>query len=176
MRSQFRFLVSAYGTAQAMIRFADAKAETLFVIYGVLVALITTRVEPAVQRLRSPKGFSPLALVTFLLFCAFIGLMFYALSQAVSTVRPRFRSPASAEAGARRRLYWCHDVLARECEAYLAAVRGLSDEAALEEMAQELFDAQAIEAAKFARIGRAYRMSAVSLAVWCLTLVLSLAV
>ncbi len=174
--SQFRFVASAYNTAQAMIRFADEKAEMLFVVYGILMGLMSFRVDVVVRVLRSPARFTPLALVTFLLFCAFLGIMFVGLSFAVTTMHPRFAPAGQGGAGDRRRLYWYRDVLAKDREAYLAAVRDLGDEDALAEMAHELYDAQAIERAKFADISKATRISGWGLGLWLLTLILSFVV
>ena len=138
LTSQFRFVASATNTAQAMIRFADDKAEMLF--YG------------------------------------FLGSLFVALSFAVTTTHPRFAPRGDAGAADRRRLSWYHDVLARDREESLAAVRGLRDEDVLGEMAHELYDAQAIERAKFADITKATRISGWGLALWLLTLILSFSV
>ncbi|HYB72794.1 MAG TPA: hypothetical protein VED18_05430 [Candidatus Sulfotelmatobacter sp.] len=174
--SQLRFVASAYTTAQSMIRFADQKAEMLFVIFGILMALLSGRVDVVVRALRDPARVSPLAVATFLLSCVFLGLMFAALSFAVATMHPRFAPREGPYSGGRRRLYWCHDVLGRDREAYLAAVRGLRDDEVLEEMAHELYDVQAIERAKFGEVTKAARISAWGVAVWALSFVLSFTV
>jgi hypothetical protein len=174
--SQLRFVASAYSTAQSMIRFADQKAEMLFVIFGILMALLSSRVDVIVRALRDPGRVTPLTVVTFLLSCVFLGLMFAALSFAVATMHPRFARREDPASGGRRRLYWCHDVLGRDREAYMGAVRGLSDDEVLEEMAHELYDVQVIERAKFGEVTKALRISAWGLAVWALAFVLSFTV
>lgn len=173
LESQFRFVASAYASAQATIRFADEKAETLFIICGILMAFLSLRVDEALWVLRRPAGFPLLPVVTFLLFCVFVCLMFWALGLAVATVRPRFAPRGAAGAAGRRRLHWYHDVLDRDRERYLAAVRALSDDDVLAEMAHELYDAQGIERKKFTRINRAIRVTGWSLIVWNVTFILS---
>ena len=171
--SQLRFVASAYTTAQSMIRFADQKAEMLIVIFGVLMALLSNRVDVVVEALRDQARVTPLAVATFVLSCAFLGLMFAALGFALAAMHPRFAPRGDPDPGGRRRLYWCHDVLGRDREAYLAAVRGLRDEEVLEEMAHELYDVQAIERAKFGEVTKAVRISAWGLAAWALAFILS---
>ncbi len=173
MRERFRFIASAYSTAQDMVRFVDEKGEILLLVYGVLLALASIRVDPAVRGLRSPEGITPMGAVTFGCFLAFLGVMFYAVYQAVAAARPHFVAGGPPDEAGRRRLYWCHDVLGKHPEAYLAALRDLRDGEILEEMAHELYDVHAIERVKFAGIARATRVSTLALTLWILTLALS---
>ena len=174
MRDRFRFIASAYATAQGMVRFVDEKGEILLIVYGILLALVSIRVDPLVTALRGPDGIGPMGAVTFGCFLAFLGVMFYAIYHVMMAVRPRFVAGGPPEGAARRRLYWCHDVLGKAPAAYIAAVRELRDGEILEEMAHELYDIHAIQRVKLAGIARATRVSVLSLLLWILTLVFSL--
>ena len=164
MELKLNFLISAYNTAQNMIRFSDEKATVVFVFYGILLALLGTRAERMIAALKGPGMGGPLAVLAVLLFFAFLGLMVYSLTYAMRTITPTFAT--GVQAADRSKLYWCHDVLGREPEDYLSAIEGLADRQVLREMVYELYSVQSIEKLKFDRVGKAIRSASASLVVW----------
>ncbi len=170
MELKLNFLISAYNTAQNMIRFSDEKATVVFVFYGILLALLGTRAERVIAALKTGSG-GALALLSVLLFFAFLGLMVYSLMYAMRTITPTFAS--GVQAADRSKLYWCHDVLGREPEDYLTTMEGLTDRQILREMVYELYSVQSIEKLKFDRVGKATRSASVSLVVWQIIVVLT---
>ncbi len=171
MEQKLNFLISAYNTAQNMIRFSDEKATVVFIFYGVLLALLGSRTDKVIAALKGPGMGGALAVVTVLLFFAFLGLMIYGLVYALRTVTPTFE--AGVEGPDRSKIYWCHDVLAREPQEYLQIVEGLGERDILREMVFELYSAQRIEKLKFDRIGKAMRSAMVSLLLWQAMVVLT---
>ena len=170
MELKLNFLISAYNTAQNMIRFSDEKATVVFVFYGILLALLGTRAERVIAALKTGLG-GALALLSVLLFFAFLGLMVYSLMYAMRTITPTFA--AGVQAADRSKLYWCHDVLGREPEDYLTTMEGLTDRQILREMVYELYSVQSIEKLKFDRVGKATRSASVSLVIWQIIVVLT---
>ncbi len=171
MEQKLNFLISAYNTAQNMIRFSDEKATVVFIFYGVLLALLGSRADKVIAALKGPGMGGGLAVVTVLLFFAFLGLMIYGLVYALRTVTPTFE--AGVQAADRSKIYWCHDVLGREPQEYLQIVEGLSDRDVLREMVYELYSVQRIEKLKFDRVGKATRSAMVSLILWQAMVVLT---
>jgi len=171
MELKLNFLISAYNTAQNMIRFSDEKATVVFVFYGILLALLGTRAERMIAALKGPGMGGPLAVLAVLLFFAFLGLMVYSLTYAMRTITPTFAT--GVQAADRSKLYWCHDVLGREPEDYLSAIEGLADRQVLREMVYELYSVQSIEKLKFDRVGKAIRSASASLVVWQIIVVLT---
>ena len=171
MNLRLDFLLSAYNTAQSMNRFSDQKASIVFVLHGILLALLGTRLGRLVEAIRTPN-LGLLALLGFLLFLLFLGLMVHSLMYALRTITPTFaESSASPD---HRRLYWFQDVQARDVREYVQTLQGLSDEQVLHEMAYELYNAQAITNLKFERIQRATWSAAVGLMVWQVLWVLTI--
>ncbi len=152
MDQKLNFVISSYNTAQNMIRFSDEKATVVFIFYGILLALLGSRADRVIAALKSPGMGGVLTIVTILLFFAFLGFMIYGLVYALRTIMPTFET--GIEAPDRSKVYWCHDVLAREPQEYLQLVEGMSDKDVLREMVYELYSVQRIEKMKFDRVGR----------------------
>ncbi|HYB75268.1 MAG TPA: hypothetical protein VED18_17990 [Candidatus Sulfotelmatobacter sp.] len=171
MEQKLNFLISAYNTAQNMIRFSDEKATVVFIFYGILLALLGTRADKVIATLRAPGMVGLVAVLTVLIFFAFLGLMIYGLVYALRTITPTFE--AGVEAADRKRIYWCHDVQGREPQEYLQIVESLGDRDILREMVYELYSVQKIEKLKFDRVGRATRSAMVSLILWQVMVVLT---
>lgn len=158
------FVMSAYNTAQRMIRFSDEKASFVFLFFGIILSIFGIRGDRILLILGGrvqPGGFRALFILLFFLFLA---TMILSLFYGLRTIAPRLQSPAADPK--RQRLYWCHDVLRYPVEEYLAHLRALSDEAVLQEMVHELYAAMAIERSKFDRINRCLRWAVASFVAW----------
>ena len=171
MTDKLNFLISSYNTAQTLIRFADEKATVVFIFYGVLLALLGTRADRVIAALRSPGMGGPLNIIALLLGFAFVALMIYSMVFAVRTITPTFET--GVQAADRQRVYWCHDVLAREPKDFLAIVEAMGDRDVLREMVYELYSAHRIEKAKFDRVGKATQGAMVGLILWQVMIVLT---
>ena len=171
MDQKLNFLISAYNTAQNMIRFSDEKATVVFIFYGVLLALLGARADRVIAALKAPGMGGVLTIVTVLLFFAFLAFMIYGLVYALRTITPTLE--AGVQAAGPSKVYWCHDVLAREPQEYLQLVEGMTDKDVLREMVYELYSVQRIEKLKFDRVGRATRSAMISLILWQVMVVLT---
>jgi hypothetical protein len=100
---------------------------------------------------------------------AFVATMVYSLVYTLRTVLPTYVAPV--EVRDYRRLYWCHDILAKDVETYFESLRGLDGESLLKEMTRELFSAVSIERLKLDRVSMALRGALASFAVWLLIFV-----
>lgn len=158
------FVMSAYNTAQRMIRFSDEKASFVFLFFGIILSIFGIRGDRILLILGGrvqAGGFRSLFILLFLLFLA---TMILSLFYGLRTIAPRLRSPVDNPN--HRRLYWCHDVLRYPVEEYLTRLRALSNEAVLREMVHELYAAMAIERSKFDRINRCLRWAVASFIAW----------
>ena len=171
MDQKLNFLISAYNTAQNMIRFSDEKATVVFIFYGVLLALLGSRADRVIAALKAPGMGGVLTIVTVLLFFVFLAFMIYGLVYALRTITPTFE--AGVQTPDRSKVYWCHDVLAREPQEYLQVFEALTDKDVLREMVYELYSVQSIEKLKFDRVGKAIRSASASLVVWQIIVVLT---
>jgi hypothetical protein len=161
--TKLRFVISAYDTAQSMIKFSDEKATVVFILYGVLLMLLGTRADLVVKFIRDPS-FSPLAIFVGAGFVVFLATAIYALIYALRTITPTF--DPQVETGEHSKIYWCHDVLDKPIDQYFGTLSALSDSQILREMVSELYRAMAIERLKFERVGKAIRTAMISLVVW----------
>ncbi len=158
------FAMSAYNTAQRMIRFSDEKASFVFLFFGIILSIFGVRGDRILVVLGGriqAGGFRALFILLFLLFLA---TMILSLFYDLQTIAPRVGSPVNNPN--HRRLFWCHDVLRYPVEDYLIHLRALSDEAVLQGMAYELHAALAIERSKFDRINHCLRWAVASFVVW----------
>lgn len=165
--------MSAYNTAQRMIRFSDEKASFVFLFFGIILSIFGIRGDRILLILGGqarPGGFRTLFTLLFLLF---LTTMILSLFYGLQTIAPRLQS--SSENPGHQRLYWCHDVLRLPVEEYLTRLRGLSDEAIVQEMVQELYAAITIEHAKFERINRCLRWAVASFVTWVALIVMTVA-
>ncbi len=171
MNLRLDFVVSAYDTAQGMIRFSDRKASMVFVFFGILLALLGTRMGKLVELLQH-GGVGVLSVAAFLLLCVFLGLMGHALTYALRTITPTF---AQAEGVPdHQKLYWFQDVQRRDPREYVEALKTLSEDQVLQEMVYELYSVQAVEKLKFERVQRATWSAAIGLMVWQAIMVLTI--
>ena len=165
------FLISAYNTAQRMIWFSDQKASFIVIYYGILLSMLGTRVDRLVGAFRAPgTAFAPRAALV-ILGVAFVASMIFSLAYALRTVLPTYVAPVDVRDY--RRLYWCHDILAKDVESYFESLRDLDVEALLKEMTRELFSAVTIERLKFERVTRALHGALTSFGMWVLIFVLT---
>jgi hypothetical protein len=171
MNFRLDFVLSAYDTAQRMIRFSDQKASVVFVFFGILLALLGARMGRLVAALRG-ETVGALALAGLVLLCAFLGLMAHSLLYALRTITPTFG--ASDATPDHQKLYWFQDVQRRDLREYLEALKGLSEDQVLQEMVYELYSVQGIEKLKFDRIQRATWSAAIALMVWQAIVVLTI--
>lgn len=172
MNLRLDFVVSAYNTAQSMIRFSDQKASMVFLFYGILLALLGTRMGRLVEVIRAPRELGVLSLAGFVLLCVFLGLMCHSLMYALRTITPTFvEGQPSAD---HKKLYWFQDVGKRDVRDYLQALQGLSEDQVLQEMVYELYSVQSIEKVKFDRIQRATWSAAAGLMVWQIVMVITM--
>ena len=166
------FVMSAYNTAQRMIRFSDEKASFVFLFFGIILSIFGIRGDRILVILGGrvqAGGFRALFILLFLLFLVTMVLsLFYGLQ----TIAPRLGSPMDSPD--HRRLYWCHDVLRFSIEEYLTHLRALSDEAVLREMVHELYAAMAIERSKFDRINRCLRWAVASFVLWVAVILMTI--
>jgi hypothetical protein len=166
---QLMFLISAYNTAQRMIWFSDQKASIIIIYYGILLSMLGTRVDRFTLFFRAPEAALVPRAALVLLGCAFLATMVYAVLYALRTVLPSYVAPV--EVRDYRRLYWCHDILAKDVETYFESLRGMDGEALLKEMTRELYSAVSIERLKFERVTRALKGAVASFLVWLLVFV-----
>ena len=171
MNFRLDFVLSAYDTAQRMIRFSDQKASVVFVFFGILLALLGARMGKLVAALRG-EALGALSLAALVLLCAFLALMGHSLLYALRTITPTFS--ASTQSPDHQKLYWFQDVQRRDLREYLEALKGLSEDQVLQEMVYELYSVQGIEKRKFDRIQRATWSAAVALMVWQVFVVLTI--
>ncbi len=166
---QLMFLISAYNTAQRMIWFSDQKASIIIIYYGILLSMLGARVDRFTHFFRAPEAALAPRAALVLVGCAFLASMIYAVLYALRTVLPTYVAPVDVRGY--RRLYWCHDVLAKDVETYFDSLRGLDSEALLKEMTRELYAAVSIERVKFERVTRALKGAVASFLVWLLVFV-----
>jgi hypothetical protein len=165
--------MSAYNTAQRMIRFSDEKASFVFLFFGIILSVFGIRGDRILLILGGqarPGGVHSLFILCFLLFLA---AMILSLFHGLRTIAPRL-PPPTANPG-HQRLYWCHDVLRLPLEEYLIRLRGLTEEAVVQEMVHELYAVMAIEQAKFNRVSRCLRWAVASFAAWVALIVMTIA-
>lgn len=167
------FVMSAYNTAQRMIRFSDEKASLVFLFFGIILSIFGIRGDRILLILGGqtrPGGFRTLFT---LLFFVFLATMILSLLYGLQTIAPRLKSPTGNPG--HQRLYWCHDVLRLPVDEYLTRLRGLSDEAVVQEMVHELYAAITIERAKFDRINRCLGWAVASFVAWVALIVMTVA-
>jgi hypothetical protein len=166
------FVMSAYNTAQRMIRFSDEKASFIFLFFGIILSIFGIRGDRILLILGGQARFGAFRVVYIVLFLIFLSTMVIALFHGLKTIAPRLASPAADPR--HLRLYWFQDVLALPVNEYLTRLQSLSDQAVLREMAHELYAAMAIERAKFDRINRCLRWAVVSFVLWILLIVMTI--
>lgn len=165
------FVMSAYNTAQRMIRFSDEKASFVFLFFGIILSIFGIRGDRILLILGGharPGGFR---VVFVSVFCLFLATMIVSLLYGLQTIIPRLQSPAANPD--HHRLYWFQDVLRLSVSEYLTRLRALSDEGVVREMVQELYAAMAIERAKFDRINRCLRWAVMSFLLWVIVILMS---
>ena len=166
---QLTFLISAYNTAQRMIWLSDQKASFILIYYGILLSMLGTRVDRVLTFFRAPDAaFAPRAALV-VVGCAFLASLVVSLAYALRTVLPTYLAPVDVRDY--RRLYWCHDILAKDVETYFESLRGLDGEALIKEMTRELYAAVTIQRLKFERVGRSLKAALASFVVWILIFV-----
>ena len=158
------FVMSAYNTAQRMIRFSDEKASFVFLFFGIILSIFGIRGDRILLILGGRVQAGGFRALFILLFLVFLATMILSLLYGLRTIAPRLVSPVNRPN--HRRLYWCHDVLRYPVEEYLTHLRALSDEAVLQEMVHELYAAMIIERNKFDRINRCLRWAVASFGAW----------
>lgn len=158
------FVMSAYNTAQRMIRFSDEKASFVFLFFGIILSIFGIRGDRILLILGGRIQAGGFRALFILLFLVFLATMTLSLLYGLQTIAPRLASPVDSPN--HRRLYWCHDVLRYPPEEYLTHLRALSDEAVLQEMVHELYAAMIIERNKFDRINCCLRWAVASFAAW----------
>ncbi len=158
------FVMSAYNTAQWMIRFSDEKASFVFLFFGIILSVFGIRGDRILLILGGRVQGGGFRALFILLFLLFLVTMVLSLLYGLQTIVPRLGSPLNGPN--HRRLYWCHDVLRYPMEEYLTHLRSLSDEAMLQEMVHELYVVMAIERSKFDRINRCLRWAMASFVAW----------
>ncbi len=166
------FVMSAYNTAQRMIRFSDEKASFIFLFFGIILSIFGIRGDRILLILGGQARFGAFRVVYIVLFLVFLSTMVIALFHGLKTIAPRLASPTPDPR--HLGLYWFQDVLALPVNEYLARLQSLSDQAVLREMAHELYAAMAIERAKFDRINRCLRWAVVSFVLWILLIVMTI--
>jgi hypothetical protein len=158
------FVMSAYNTAQRMIRFSDEKASFVFLFFGIILSIFGIRGDRILLIMGGqikPGGFRVLFIALFLVFLA---TMIGSLAYGLQTISPRLASPRDDPN--HQRLYWCYDVLRLPVSEYLSRIRALNDEAVLQEMVHELYAVLAIERSKFDRINHCLRWAVASFVTW----------
>lgn len=166
------FVMSAYNTAQRMIRFSDEKASFVFLFFGIILSIFGVRGDRILLILGGqarPGSFRALFIALFLLF---LGTMVVSLLYGLRTIIPHLRAPAASPD--HLRLYWFQDVLRLPPSEYLARLQGLSDEGVVREMVQELYVVTAIERAKFDRINHCLRWAVASFILWVIVILMTL--
>jgi len=166
------FVMSAYNTAQRMIRFSDEKASFVFLFFGIILSIFGIRGDRILLVLGGRVQAGGFRVLFILLFLLFLATMILSLFYGLQTIAPRLGSPVNNPN--HRRLYWCHDVLRYPVEEYLTHLRALSDEAVLQEMVHELYAAMAIERAKFDRINCCLRWAVASFVAWVVLILMTI--
>ncbi len=166
------FVMSAYDTAQRMIRFSDEKASFVFLFFGILLSIFGIRGDRILLMLGGQARPGTYRLLFIALFLIFLLTMVMALLHGLKTIVPHLSSPVAGSD--HHGIYWYRDVLALPVDEYLARLQSLSDETVLHEMAHELYAAMAIERAKFDRISRSLRWALVSFVFWIFLIVMSI--
>ncbi len=169
---RLNFVMSAYNTAQWMIRFSDEKASFVFLFFGIILSVFGIRGDRVLLILGGGVQAGGLRALFILLFLLFLVTMILSLLYGLRTIVPRLGSPLNRPS--HRRLYWCHDVLRYSVEEYLTHLRALSDEAVLQEMVHELYVAMAIERSKFDRINRCLRWAMASFVAWVVLILMTI--
>ena len=158
------FVMSAYNTAQRMIRFSGERASFVFLFFGIILSILGIRGDRVLLILGGRAQTGGFRALFILLFVSFLVMMSLFLLYGLQTIIPR-PTPPPGNAN-HRRLYWCRDVLRYPAEEYLAYPPALSDEAVLQEMAHELYASVLIERKKFDRIDRCLHWAAASFSAW----------
>jgi hypothetical protein len=166
------FVMSAYSTAQQMIRFSDEKASFVFLFFGIILSIFGVRGDRILLILGGQAGPAGLRAAFIAVFLVFLGTMITSLFYGLQTITPRLHSPAADPD--HQRLYWCHDVLRLPIAEYTARLRSLGDEAVLREMIYELYAATVIERSKFERIRRCLRWAIASFVVWVVLIAMTI--
>ena len=166
------FVMSAYSTAQQMIRFSDEKASFVFLFFGIILSIFGVRGDRILLILGGQAGPTGLRAAFIAVFLIFLGTMITSLFYGLQTITPRLHSPAADPD--HHRLYWCHDVLRLPIAEYVARLGSLGDEAVLREMIYELYAAMAIERSKFDRIRRCLRWAVASFVVWVVLIAMTI--
>ncbi len=166
------FVMSAYNTAQRMIRFSDEKASFIFLFFGIILSIFGIRGDRILLMLGGEARLGPFRVVFIVVFLAFLFTMVVALFHGLKTIAPRLAS--SAAEPTHLGLYWFPDVLALPMSEYLARLQSLSGEALLREMAHELYAVMSIERAKFDRINRCLRWAVISFVLWIFLIVMTI--
>ena len=166
------FVMSAYSTAQQMIRFSDEKASFVFLFFGIILSIFGVRGDRILLILGGQAGPAGLRAAFIAVFLVFLGTMITSLFYGLQTITPRLHSPAADPD--HQRLYWCHDVLRLPIAEYAARLGSLGDEAVLREMIYELYAATAIERSKFDRIRRCLRWAIASFVVWIVLIAMTI--
>jgi hypothetical protein len=164
--------MSAYSTAQQMIRFSDEKASFVFLFFGIILSIFGVRGDRILLILGGQAGPAGLRAAFTAVFLVFLGTMITSLFYGLQTITPRLHSPAADPD--HQRLYWCHDVLRLPIAEYAARLRSLGDEAVLQEMIYELYAATLIERSKFERIRRCLRWAIASFVVWVVLIAMTI--
>jgi hypothetical protein len=133
------FVMSAYNTAQRMIRFSDEEASFFFLFFGIL-SIFGIRGDRILLIL---GGRARAGSFRALLILLFLATMILSLFHGLQTIAPRLVSRVKNPS--HWRLHWCHDVLRYPVEEYPTHLRALSDDAVLQEMVHELYTAMTIE-------------------------------
>jgi Family of unknown function (DUF5706) len=166
------FVMSAYSTAQQMIRFSDEKASFVFLFFGIILSIFGVRGDRILLILGGQAGPAGLRAAFIAVFFVFLGTMITSLFYGLQTITPRLHTPASDPD--HQRLYWCHDVLRLPIAEYALRLGSLGDEAVLREMIYELYAATAIERSKFERIRRCLRWAIASFVVWIVLIAMTI--
>ena len=166
------FVMSAYSTAQQMIRFSDEKASFVFLFFGIILSIFGVRGDRILLILGGQAGPAGLRAAFIAVFLVFLGTMITSLFYGLQTITPRLHSPAADPD--HQRLYWCHDVLRLPIAEYAARLRSLGDEAVLREMIYELYAATVIERSKFERIRRCLRWAIASFVIWVVLIAMTI--
>ncbi len=166
------FVISAYDTAQRMIRFSDEKASFVFLFFGIILSIFGIRGDRILLILGGEKRPGAFHALFIGLFLAFFATLVVALFHGLKTIAPRLDAPP-ADPG-RIRLYWFRDVLDLPMNEYLDRLQSLSGEAVLEAMTSEMYAVMAIERAKFSRVSRCLRWAVVSFVLWILVIAMTI--
>jgi hypothetical protein len=167
------FVMSAYSTAQQMIRFSDEKASFVFLFFGIILSIFGIRGDRILQILGGQANPAGLRTVFITIFLVFLATMTASLFYGLQTITPRLHSPPVNPD--HQRLYWCHDVLRLPIAEYMQRLQALGNEAVLQEMIYELYAALAIERTKFDRIRHCLRWALASFVAWVVLISMTIA-